>query len=463
MIRANALIFPLAFAAVCAGSSAPACAQQQSDAPVSSKGLFTLRGSTFDSLTGRPLARAIVRMSGRLEAQVSDSEGLFRFDSVAAGDYLLVMEHPRLDSLGLPEVGTRTTVSREHQDVTVSVPSFATLWRGICGSSKAPKDSGFIYGAILDAETRAGVGNARVFVSWYDVGLNRRQLQQTRFTIETSSDSGGTYIACGLPTGEPLEISAIQTLAGASHPDTALIATFMLPARTTRIQRRDLLVATSAAGRAAMKGSVRGRVLNESGEPFADVRVSIDGRESTRSDASGNYVLTDINVGTHTITFASLGRESVTRIVELLPSSTLLVGARLDRLSTTLIQEGMRGDVATLILRNFEKRNAKRGRQPYNILDSVQIMQKGTMEKIVAGMFKEKGGPLVTTNSRDIRDRCEMNIYIDNNLQSHQMFWKIAPHELAWIEFINDSKDPEFSGPTECTSIVLFTKRAIGR
>lgn len=106
--------------------------------------LLTLRGSTFDSLTGRPLAAATVRIAGRIDTQVSDAQGLFKFDSIPAGAYLLIMEHPRLDSLGLPEVATRISISRERQDATVAVPSFATLWRGVCGARKAPTDSGLV-------------------------------------------------------------------------------------------------------------------------------------------------------------------------------------------------------------------------------------------------------------------------------------------------------------------------------
>ena len=143
--------------------------------PTNRPALITLRGTTYDSLSMRPLAGATVRLIGRMQTVLSDANGAFHFDSVALGEYMLVMEHPRLDSLGLPEVATRARMSADRHDVTMSIPGFATLWRGACGATTAPSDSGLIYGAVRDADSRNGLANARVLVSWTDVGVEQKQ------------------------------------------------------------------------------------------------------------------------------------------------------------------------------------------------------------------------------------------------------------------------------------------------
>lgn len=132
----------------------------------------TMRGLAYDSLRGIPLAGAFVALEGTRRSAVSDAHGRFQFDSVPAGTHSITMQHDVLDSIGFSSRSARVTVDATHRNVTVAVPSFATLWRGLCGGP-APSDSGLVYGIVRDRPGKPKQG-ALVGISWKDVSYARR-------------------------------------------------------------------------------------------------------------------------------------------------------------------------------------------------------------------------------------------------------------------------------------------------
>lgn len=79
---------------------------------------------------------------------------------------MLSMEHPDIVGIGLSDISAKVDFTKQRSDVVIAIPSFKTMWRGVCGGQQAPTDSGFLYGAIRDARTQDGVASARVSVSW---------------------------------------------------------------------------------------------------------------------------------------------------------------------------------------------------------------------------------------------------------------------------------------------------------
>ena len=67
----------------------------------------------------------------------------------------------------------------------------------------------------------------------------------------------------------------------------------------------------------ATGGTVSGRVTTSSGDPIADVQVSLtDLRRSTTTDSSGRYTIADVPDGTFTVSFQRIGyAPAVRRIV----------------------------------------------------------------------------------------------------------------------------------------------------
>src|SRR3954471_4730194 len=92
--------------------------------------LVRVTGTTFDSLSGRPLAVAFVTLGSK--STMSDSVGRFSFDSVAPGTYRLAMQHDVLDSLGIGGIAVSVDVKPGMGPVRLSTPSSRTMWRRVC-------------------------------------------------------------------------------------------------------------------------------------------------------------------------------------------------------------------------------------------------------------------------------------------------------------------------------------------
>jgi hypothetical protein len=143
-------------------------------------------------------------MIGSGRSTVTDSRGRFSFDSVTPGKYSFVAYHAALDSIGFAGLSVRAVVTDGREPVRIAVPTFPTLWRLACGDVPAPSDSGFVYGSVRDAATHKAIAGATVSLTWVDISLDSaRQVRQKRWRRQVTSDSTGSYGACGVPVSSP--------------------------------------------------------------------------------------------------------------------------------------------------------------------------------------------------------------------------------------------------------------------
>lgn len=91
--------------------------------------LVSVHGTAYDSLRNTPLDGAIVSVTGTGRTTVADHRGRFQLDSVPPGAHTFVMNHDALDSLGLPAVSSRVTVTDGRDDIQLAIPAFATFWK----------------------------------------------------------------------------------------------------------------------------------------------------------------------------------------------------------------------------------------------------------------------------------------------------------------------------------------------
>src|SRR5215210_8818625 len=66
-----------------------------------SGGPHSVIGIVVDSLRGRALGGAQVILDGTIRSALTDSTGVFRFDSLPAGSYRIGFFHPMLDSMAV--------------------------------------------------------------------------------------------------------------------------------------------------------------------------------------------------------------------------------------------------------------------------------------------------------------------------------------------------------------------------
>jgi len=425
----------------------------------------TVRGTVFDSLNNRPLANATVRVSGLDGSVTTDSVGAFAIPGIASGYYTVSAQHADLDTLGFGELAADLDISSTKSAVSLSIPSFGTLWASGCSSRAAPKDSGFIFGNIRDANTRDVLSDVRVQVSWSEVRIGaNNKLAQTKRTLESKSDTFGGYVVCGIPIDVALDV--IATI------DAATTTTLALGARGARVQRQDISLVVPESGSSeatggTRTGTVKGIITSTSGEPVGNVRVSVGGIVRARSDSLGNFVITRVPVGTRPVEFVAIGMSPVTQNVDVVEGQTVDVSLKLDRI-TVLEKVEVKGMRQTQILREFDERK----RSGFgHIEDSTFIDKVGTLGSVMRSFPAIIPGgqglepPIYFRKAVGPGGMCEANYFVDRFRVDKDAFYLVRPTEVAWIETYPRrlTVPPEFMGGRECGVVALFTKRSIAK
>ena len=396
----------------------------------------TVTGFAFDSLHGIPLADAFITIAERSRATTSDAKGKFTFDTLPPGTYTFAMQHAVFDSLGLSGATTRATVTDGKTPVTVAVPSFATLWRAVCGLVPVPvKDSGLVYGSIRDAKQQAPVPQASVEVSWIDlVNLGTkeaRNIAQRRWKNESQGDAQGGYAVCGVPLKTPLQVRASYL-----RNATGLID---LPPSDERIRRRDLMVAGTAPSDSALRGTVRGVAADPDGKGIAGVRVIVDDTTETRTDTEGRFTLRAVRTGTRQVDFAAIGMTPVSLVVDITVRDTAFATATLRTVTNLEAVNITASSTRRRAAMQFDERR-KQGLGSY--LDSTAIGQRGTLSAVFAAV------PNVTVQAASANGR-RFNIYLPSTgtgpclavlkvdgiqQYDHDILSTMHPSEIAAIE-----------------------------
>jgi hypothetical protein len=167
-----------------------------------------LTGVVYDSSSGRPLSGV----------QVSTGGGRFTTTTNAGGRYELILDgplndkvvfdHPRLRLLRVAErVQSVSVRAGSRGEASVIVHSYGALRNSLCGRNETGIEAqGLMAGYVRDAAGKP-VAGAHVWATWQILWVERNgrlvSTNQQR-TIETDSDTDGSYIMCGFTRGAQL-------------------------------------------------------------------------------------------------------------------------------------------------------------------------------------------------------------------------------------------------------------------
>ncbi len=418
----------------------------------------TLSGVVFDSLLMRPLEGATVHARGRMA--VTDARGAFRVDSVAQGTITIEIEHPRLDSIGMYALDARV----QHDGITthqIGTPSFVTLARGLCGRDVGV-DSAIVFGELLDTEKRPAALASLAF-AWTVVGkTNIGGLGQQRMTFRTGSDSSGRFVACGLPLDEPYVAEAIN-----NRGDSTSRISVALPARTSRILRQNLMLASAGAG------VVFGRIRDSTGSPVVGARISV-GEQEALSDGAGRFSLLGAPTGTQNIEITAIGSVPVSRTVNVSAVDTANVVVDLVRAVTLATVRTEATVVAELVRAHEERKRTGLGRYR----DSLELAKLPVMASAFDGIpslsvVRGRGAGFrleikVPVQLGVSASKCEPRIFIDGRSEEVEELNTIQPKDVAWVEVYTRSSviPSEFMEGIQrraCGVVAIVTKRRIAR
>src|SRR5205085_6171833 len=127
------------------------------------------------------------------------------------GAYRLITQDDAMEAIGVPYQVTLAVLASDFDSVTVTIPSFETIWRIACESAPPGRDTALVYGTVRGIGRPKPVRGATVHATWIDVeNTSKRKFDTKRWHLEGLSDSTGNYVLCGVPTQTGLRMRAVN-------------------------------------------------------------------------------------------------------------------------------------------------------------------------------------------------------------------------------------------------------------
>lgn len=418
-----------------------------------------IRGLAFDSTTMTPLAGAQVSVAGGGGQLVADQSGVFRFEDVPAGEYPLVVDHPRLDSLGLTPILRVVQVAPEAEvDVTFATPSLSSLRAMYCDTAAPVIDGrdGILIGAVQDEVTGVGQPRASVVAEWLDRGGERGASAVT-------ADGAGVFILCDIPLDIPVRM--VVYLYGDTE-DEAVVSL-----NGGGILLRDLTVRLTEP--ATMVGEV---IDHDTGAPIDAAIVRIRGTDlETVTSSRGRFRFDEVPPGRQILDMEHLAYGSQSQPVDV-GTMTLDVTARFSK--TAIELEGI--TVVALPARlermgYFQRREVSAGFASF--IEREEIVKRSPI-RLSAALSSEPGivvrhgisGPYLVTSrgGRGIEQSdCRLRMIVDG-MEMSGPGWDLdsfPPDQVQAIEIYPTelSLPQRFrgmgSGMDNCGAVVIWTGR----
>ena len=303
-----------------------------------------MNGIAIDSLHRTPLVSALLTMEVGNKTAISDERGHFHFDSVAPGTYAITMQHEALDSLGVPYVRSQLTLRDGRDTMRVAVPWFGSFWIRYCCGSTVPKDSGLVFGNVLDSKSREPVKGALVHTGWVVLGFDKKTgVTQEQVRGYVTSDAAAT--------------DAIETLADPSD-----------------VTHRDFLI--GAASDTTERGVVRGTVSAGAGQLVANAKVRIEEVPEVVTGDDGRFTLRDVPTGTRMLEVMSIGSERSAAAVNVSARDTVPIEMKVQKLTVLAPVKIAERNVRERWVQDLEKRKSL---AIAKFVDSTVIQQRGSI------------------------------------------------------------------------------------
>jgi hypothetical protein len=446
-----------------------------------SDGVGRVAGVVFDSVHTRPLVGVRVLAVGagaRTDVRgdaISDSAGRYHIDSLPAGQYMVGFESPLLDSLEIVLPPRRADVAPGGlATVDLAMPPVAKLRAAVCPGVILTENTGAIFGHVVSAETESPLAGVTIAMAWREIAVDPANLRPANHerTASVTTNAGGWYLACGVPTGTWLTMqlehegrigSAIRMMVG----DTLGVAIRHLSfsAAASRPAPDTGAADAQAGGDEALSGAATlgGIVRGSGGEPLMAAEVRVWGTRAVGlTDASGRYSLSALPAGTQMLEVRRLGYAVGERSVELRDGATATSDVQLHRIVSL---DSVRVVAMRTRYPEFERYREK---APFATFflgpEEVARQNVGLTSNIVEQIpgFRVLGygyDALVTTTTGVSSNRvCRTNIVIDG--MERRLINDVHPSDIGVMAaYRGGTVTPVELIDSSCGAIVIWTKR----
>jgi hypothetical protein len=171
-------------------------------------------GVVLDS-AGRPFEGATIRLGGTPFTTRSAASGSFRVDSLPAGRFTLIVEHPTYTQVGSFVAEEPLELSEGvTSNVTMRAPKTKALVERLCEGKLPNDDNGTIRVVVVDSVTSRPLPSLRVWLRW--AGRFRGSMEEPKSLMPTAvggseslTDGAGTVTFCNVPSDVRLVFSAV--------------------------------------------------------------------------------------------------------------------------------------------------------------------------------------------------------------------------------------------------------------
>lgn len=399
-----------------------------------------------------------------------------------------------LDSLGLEPTLREVLVQNGRDTRTdLSTPSAARLRRAICGESAANASGGVIVGTVHDATQGAPLANATVTAEWLELSIGSGGITRRTPRLTLTTRDNGWYALCQLPNPGTVWLAAQRGADSTDVLDLQMPAEGFLrqelylgAARTiVRGDSSSSGASPNAVQRAGSTDSLRppprrvhvgtgrlvgGVLARATGQPLSGAQVGIVNGPVTRTNARGEFLLTEAPAGTRLLEVRAVGYYPERRPVQVIDSAPP-EAIRLNTLRAVLDTVRVAGNrIGVSTLSGFaERQRTGMGRffSDVDIMRRNPIVTSDLFRNLIAGVYLDGYDPEARIEMRSVfEERCVPTFYVNDrqmpNLSAGDLDSVVKPAEIRAIEVYNSTNVPaQFQvAMNGCGAIVIWTKTA---
>jgi hypothetical protein len=421
-----------------------------------------------------------------------DERGRYHVDSLPAGNYLVQLSHPALDSLDVALPTDRLVIESGRTTHTdLSFPTGQRLREIVCPGVKLGPGKAVVAGQALDADSEEPIAGADVVVVWNEITVQRKPIKITSEKRNASVRTGqrGDFRLCGVPAGRLLSMQlqhagfvGATTVVNVSADEGVAIRELSLSMRSAptmaELDSLEEIIASRLAldsastpaevhdelalsGTATLTGTVRA----PSGEPVQGAEVHVrDAQPTAFSDDSGRYVLENLPTGTQVLLVRRLGYDIAEVPVELRGTRDASRDVTLTR-SVTL--DTMRVMAERFPLREFEYNRKTQLNGHFLTLADIQRLKPKRTSDLIVGM----GGYVMQGRGRNAKFLMSAQNHppgtvgcLGANVVIHgvegQSLEDVQPNQIAGIELYRDAASAplNYAGKADCGLIVVWLR-----
>jgi Carboxypeptidase regulatory-like domain len=444
----------------------------QAAPPPASRGFSALQGFVTDSVHNTALINATVTIEGTSRTVPVDADGKYRIDSIPAGKHRVLVKHPLLDTLGFvmrtPEYPFGANESHE---LDLAVPSGERIAGALCTPAQRTRGPAVMVGFVRDPDTNGPALGAKVQLVYQVTDASSHKTSST--TREATVDTLGLYRICGLPADMSGKVQVFRNGVSSGEVPAAVANGIVVRAFSIVSQHQIVAEVTTDSGKVKRiaKGSARvtGKVVDKTGRPLGDARVTLQGGGTTvLTRSNGEFVLDSLPPGTQALVVRKLGYAASESPIELSSTEPLRTTVRLDDFVPTLAVMRVEAaqDKALADIGYLSRKQTGQGFYMDGNMINHQSLAFSDVMRVAPGLRVQPRGDgrtYVITDSRSSTTGC-VNYYVDGTLWQTMTPGDIDdfvhPSELVAVEVYHGAQTPpQFTPPgqSSCAAIVAWT------